>query len=706
MKLAREWGFAVLVLCSTHGLAHAKDESCRLSLSVNYRGASLIPAQLALQVRVSSGDLTLIDLPLESVRGLRVPIACGETVARLGTRTPSLITGFFEIDRASIVATPDQEAQFVWEVPALGRVRVRVEDPSGAAGAGVVGLHRDDQPSDRTGVSLWPDSRGFAEIVLPTGSYRLTVDQLPLSSTDDVAWNGTVLAPGAPGNVVEAENELVVRRFSRSFVRGIVVDERGEPIAQASVEARLPGGETGYADITRSDGGFVLPIDEFPAQVVVRDPSGVYEFSPGEAHLDREDRDATLRFEGRRASRFVEIAIIERETGETIPSATLWAQAEGSGVGKAISSDDSGIARVSCDGRADLLVMVERTPFGHLLDENPTRVEADSCGATASIRISRGAGVDGKLVNESGEVLAFASFVLSRPAGGVWHLRTDAKGEFRQRGLKPGTYRLSWRGHPSKRDGEASARRAIRLIEVGGKAARTPAAALGLFTLEQPHEFRSVVAQLVEAAQVCVDVRDRHARPLLVGRIDFHEPISHELVTTHEPETLRDVTFSLGDTICGRRDLAPGEYLVRVSPPRSEFVPAWWPGVMDERVATVIDLRSGVNTLGRMVVQEAETVVLSLPGTVGETASGLRFETSAPRESNTGDLREPLPWVRARRVSPSEVEVDFVPRGLTTLHVHVADMATSREVSFDLRHDETGRTRGFPRVSTKTKAGD
>ncbi|NJN64691.1 MAG: carboxypeptidase regulatory-like domain-containing protein [Acidobacteria bacterium] len=696
---------AVLGLAS--GIALSKDEECMLSATPVRLGVGDPRGRLAMEVVASDGQRTLIDLPESTARGVRIPITCGKSPVRLGIRTPFSSAGILELGQVWVQARPERDADVSWEVPPLGNVRIAIEDGAGGPGHGLVSLSPQDQTAGGSGITLWPDASGAAEVVLPVGRYELKVDASPLSGDDVATWNGAPLPAGAPVTVQESDNQLLVTRKSASSVSGVVTDESGAPIANVAIEAKNERGEDVYTDVSRSDGEFVLAIDRFPVTLVARDPRGLHEFTPRQVVVDVESRSTRVHFEGRTSARFVEITLIEKETGAAVPAASLWAQAPGADQGSAVTSDENGIARVPCDGQSDLFVLVEQTAAGHLVEAEPTRVEAATCGAAMEIRVSRGAVIEGELVDENGDALAFEEFVLSRPSGGVWHLRTDAGGEFRQGGLRPGSYRLSWRGHPENRVGETSSRRAIRVIQVGGKAASSPAATVGVVHLESPNELQSVVAQLVGAARLCLDVRDRHARPLSVGHIDFHEPISRELVASHELATTRDVASSPSEATCGRHDLVPGEYLVRVWPVQSEFVPAWWPGVQDERIATPIDLRPGVNAPGRMVVSEAETIALPLAEALVDEGSTLRFGTSATDARggpDLGDSYEPLTWLRARRVSPSEVEVDFVPRGLRTLHVESVSSGATRRLTFDLRSGEAGKTRALPRASTKADA--
>jgi len=309
------------------------------------------PAPLV-QSTVADATLPLVDGPFGQASGLPIPapIEVPADPSPADSSTTARVAGAPEARRGLTVVVVDGSGRTVagatveafldtalegWEVVA-GHVAERHGLDAAEARAQVRETRRNVQESEPT----WDDPvaravtdvEGSAWISMPTEAVLLVAEHGQLGCSGVVSLR----AAGEPGGAVA---QLTLKVLPRGVLHGLVLDEGGQPAADARVvfgRLPIPNEELGRPRIPRPiqagpDGRFVVPVDNDFVARVHAEFQGRTSFEESVFVFDGRGQDIELRLPGA----FAVTGVVVGPDGAPVPNATVGA------AGRKVAVDDT-----------------------------------------------------------------------------------------------------------------------------------------------------------------------------------------------------------------------------------------------------------------------------------------------------------------------------------------------------------------------------
>jgi protocatechuate 3,4-dioxygenase beta subunit len=315
------------------------------------------------------------------------------------------------------------------------------------------------------------------------------IGELPAGNKVDVAARRSGYTPARAGGVVAPTAEPVTLTLrAASAVRGRVVDEDGEPIADANVRLNVERAGGGFAfamtgGTARSgdDGRFTVEDVEPGTMRVTANAPGFLPLDRGGVEVpagkDLEGLELVLR-----AGAAVE-GVVTTPEGVPAAGATVRVLEEG-GAGPPMRMMSGAGAETDGDGRYRLdgvetgrrTLQAEHQGFERAVAE----LEVRSGDNQLDLRLGGGQEVSGRVVGPAGQPVGAATVTLAAP-GERWSsdrsATTDASGAFTLAGVTDGTYELA-ASHADYGDGRAAAPVQVAGAPVAGLVVELPAGAV------------------------------------------------------------------------------------------------------------------------------------------------------------------------------------------------------------------------------------
>jgi hypothetical protein len=320
-----------------------------------------------------------------------------------------------------------------------------------------------------------------------------------------------------------------------------------------------------------------MGLTQLPTRLYVRDLDGRLEFEPETITLSEGDSGEGIRFVARPTKRepIIGQLIADTNDGPVGPAEVSLSLLPLGPMNVSVKTDSVGRFEAPCfPDITDSMLMVRVKAFRGFM-ERSWRGFSIKCGEQIEIQLERGANISGRVLDRDGAPLVG----LPIQAKAERHSRivfSDNEGKYEFDGVVPGEYALTI----SERWSNPQEHEFVLLDEEG---------TFPELVIEEPGESFELDLVAVEPGEICATVVDENDQPF-----DYSDVRAVD-VSRNRTFYQRDVFGTTKSEVCSVA-LAPGQYLVKVGTWSSPFAPTWYPGSIDPRLASYVEVREGENT--------------------------------------------------------------------------------------------------------------